>query len=106
MISLTNEEDQFYRKQKVCNMCKKEFSTDSSDKKYYKVRSHCHFADKFRGAAHNICNIRYKTSKESPTVFHNGSKYDYYFIIKELAEAFRKKYSKIYNLFNTNKRRT
>ena len=106
MISLANEEDQFYRKQKVCNMCKKEFSTDGSDKKYYKVRSHCHFADKFRGAAHNICNIRYKTSKESPIVFHNGSKYDYHFIIEELAEEFRKKYSKINNLFNTNKKRT
>ena len=27
--------------------------------------------------------------KEIPVVFHNGSKYDYYFIIKELAEKFQ-----------------
>ena len=44
---------------------------------------------KYRGAAHNICNLRYKTPKEIPVVFHNGSRYDYHFIIKELAEDFK-----------------
>ena len=41
---------------------------------------------KYRGAAHDICNLRYKIQKEIPVVFHNGSTYDYHFIIKELAE--------------------
>ena len=41
-----------------------------------------------RGAAHDICNIRYKIPKEIPVVFHNGRTYDYHFIIKELAEEF------------------
>ena len=35
-----------------------------------------------------ICNLRYKTPKEIPVVFHNGSTYDYYFIIKELVKEF------------------
>ena len=39
---------------------------------------------KYRGAAHNVCNLRYKTSKEITVVFHNGSKYDQYLIIKDL----------------------
>ena len=43
---------------------------------------------KYRGAAHNICNLRYKVSKEIPIVFHNGSIYDYHFIIKELVKEF------------------
>ena len=34
------------------------------------------------------CKTRYKTPKEIPGVFHNGSTYDYHFIIKELAEEF------------------
>ena len=37
---------------------------------------------KFRGAAHSICNLRYKTSKKIPVVFHNCSTYDYHIIIK------------------------
>ena len=41
---------------------------------------------KYRGAAHNICNLRYKIPKEIPVVFHNGSTYDYHFIIKELVK--------------------
>ena len=57
-------------------------------KKYHKVKDHCHYTGKYRGAAHDICNLRYKISKEIPVVFHNGSTYDYHFIIKHLAEEF------------------
>ena len=46
-----------------------------------KVRDHCHYTGKYIGTAHNDCNLRYKTPKGIPVVFHNGSKYDYYFII-------------------------
>ena len=43
---------------------------------------------KYRGATHNICNLRYKVPKEIPKVFHNGSTYDYHFISKELVKEF------------------
>ena len=58
----------------------------TNDKKYHKVKDHCHYAGKYRGAAHNICNLRYKIPKEIPIVFHNGCTYDYHFIIKELVK--------------------
>ena len=32
--------------------------------------------------------MRYKIPKEIPVVFHSGSTYDYYFIIKELVKEF------------------
>ena len=69
-------------------MYKKAFNTDDSNKKYHKVRDHCHYTAKYRGATHDICNLRHKIPKEIPVVFHNGSTYHYYFIIKELAEEF------------------
>ena len=62
------------------------------DKKYCKIRDHCHHAGKYRDAAHSICNLKYVASKKIPTVFH-GSKYDYHFIIKELAEEFKKQFT-------------
>ena len=46
------------------------------------------FTGKYRGAAHNICNLRYKVPREIPVVFQNGSIYDYHFIIKELVKEF------------------
>ena len=58
----------------------------------FKVRDHYHFTGKQRGAAHNICNLRYKTPKEVTVVFHNGSKHDHHFIIKELAEEFERQF--------------
>ena len=58
-------------------------------KLYKKVRDHCHFTGKFRGAAHCICNLRYKVPHEIPVKIHNGSKYDYHLVIKELTEEFR-----------------
>ena len=92
MIPLTDKENKSYEKQKVCYICKKEFSTDENDKNafklYHKVRDHCHYNGKFRGAAHSICNLRYTTPKEIPVVFHNGSTYDYHFIINKLAKEF------------------
>ena len=86
MIPLTTEEKIYHNKQKICYICKKEFN--NNDKKNYKVRDHCHYTGKYRGAAHNICNLRYKVPKEIPIVFHNGSIYDYHFIIKELVKEF------------------
>ena len=58
-------------------------------KLYDKVKYHCHYTGKFRGAAHNICNLRYKTPKKFPVVFPNGSTYDYHFIINQLAKIFK-----------------
>ena len=86
MIPLTTKEEIYHNKQKVCYICKKEFN--NNDKKQQKVRDHCHYTGKYRGAAHNICNLRYKVPKEIPVVFHNGSTYDYHFIIKELVKEF------------------
>ena len=57
-------------------------------KKHYKVRDHCHYTGKYREAAHNICNLRYKIPKKIAIIFHNGSTYDYHFIIKELVKEF------------------
>ena len=57
MISLTKKEEENYNKQKVCYICKKEFNTGDTDQKYHKVKDHCHYMGKYRGAAHNICNL-------------------------------------------------
>ena len=80
MIPLTTKEEIYHNKQKICYICKEEFN---NDKKQQKVRDHCHYTGKYRGATHNICNWRYKVPKEIPVVFHNGSTYDYHFIIKD-----------------------
>ena len=53
-----------------------------------KFRGHCHYTGKYRGAAHSKCNLEYKIVKVTPVVFHNGSAYDYHFIIRYLTREF------------------
>ena len=90
MIPLTNKE---MKSIKYAIYAKKKFCDDKNKKSeyylYHKVRDHCHYTIKFRGAAHNICNLRYNIPNKIPIVFNNGSTYDYYFVIKKLAEEFK-----------------
>ena len=92
MIPLTNEEKETHENQKNCYICEEEFCTNKNNekefRKMWKVRDHCYYTGKYRGAAHSNCNLNYKIPKEIPVVFHNGSTYDYHFIIKQLAREF------------------
>ena len=82
MISLTDDKNESYENQKFCHICKKRFTTTNNKK----VKDHCHFTGKYRGAVHNKSNMNYKISKNVPVAFHNGSISDYNFIIKELSK--------------------
>ena len=86
IIPITNKEIKSYEKQKVCHICKEKFYNDKNKKK---VRANCYFTCKSRGAAHSECNLSCKVPREIPVVFHNGSTYDYHFIIKKVAEEFK-----------------
>ena len=63
------------------------------DNKYHHVRDHYHYTGEYRGAAHSICNMKYSIPKKIPTVFNNGSNYDYHFIIKGLVQEFKKQFT-------------
>ena len=93
MIPLTNKEKETHENKKNCYICEQEFCTNENNKNKFKLQQkvgdHCHYTGKYRGAADSICNLRYKISKEIPVVFHNGSTYDYHFIIKRLATEFK-----------------
>ena len=90
---LTKEQQESYENSKICYICKEKFENKYlKDKKYCKVRDHCHYTVEYRGVVHSICNLKYSVPKKFPIVFHNGSNYDYHFIIKELAE-FKKQFT-------------
>ena len=60
------------------------------DRKHQKVKDRCQHTGDYKGAAHNICNLKYSVPKKRSIGFYNGSKYDDYFIIKELDEEVKK----------------
>jgi len=66
-----------------CHVCEQSFAPDDK-----RVRDHCHLTGRYRGPAHSNYNLNYKDSHCIPIVFHNSSRYDAHFIIKEIATAY------------------
>ena len=59
------------------------------------VKDHCHLTGKFRGLAHNKCNLNARKAHTSfvPILFHNFSGYDCHLIFEKLVNmATRKKH--------------
>ncbi|KAF4529783.1 hypothetical protein B566_EDAN018051 [Ephemera danica] len=64
-----------------CYMCEKEFTAHDIS-----VRDHCHITGKYRGPAHNSCNILAQNPTFLPVYLHNNSRYDGHFMIQQLGE--------------------
>ena len=64
MKLLTKEHHESNENAKICYICKEKFENKYvKNKKYRKVRYHCHYTGEYRGAAHSICNLKYSVPK-------------------------------------------
>ena len=87
MKLLTKEQQESYENANICYICKEKFKNKYLKEKY------CHYTGEYRYAGHSICHLKYSVPKKIPIIFHNGSNYDYHFIMKELAEEFTKQFT-------------
>ena len=80
-IIMTQENEEDFKNNNNCRFCEKEILSD-------KVRDHCHLTGKYRGPAHNTCNInvKQKDSNFIPFIFHNFSNYDCHMFFKKLVD--------------------
>ena len=66
---MTEEVEDLFQKSNNCWIYKKTINVNED-----KVRDHCHVTGKFRGAAHERCNLNLKLPKKVPVIFHNLKK--------------------------------
>ena len=78
MIPLSSEEWKKFRESKVCWLCRGKFDEKP------KVRDHGHYTGKFRGAAHQSCNLKFQRPKFTPVFFHNLQNYDAHLFVRAL----------------------
>ena len=80
-----NENDELCFEQiDKCYICDKEYI----DKDMH-VRDHCHSTRKFRGSAHQECNLSLRVKLEDikiPIIFHNLQGYNSHFIMQQIGE--------------------
>ena len=77
---MTMHDNLVYDNSTLCHICNEELGKD-------RVRDHFHLSGKFRGAAHEVCNLKYKVPQFFPVVFHNLSGYDSHIFIKTLGNS-------------------
>ena len=80
-IIMTEKDKQDFENDNICRYCEKYIEID-------KVRDHCHLTGKYRGPAHNECNLQVK-QKDSNFItigLHNFSNYDCHMFFKTLVD--------------------
>ena len=77
-LTINKEEKYLFQQSNSCSICGK--LIDNDDKK---VRDHCHVTGKFRGAAHQSCNINFQLTKKVSVIFHNLRGYNSHLIFSE-----------------------
>ena len=75
-------EQALHDSQDECYSCGEKFYVGHP--KGHKVRDHCHILGTYRGALHNVCNLRLKQSWTIPVLAHNSSKYDSHLFVRDL----------------------
>ena len=96
-LVMTEVDEQHFKTMDGCHICGEKY-TD----KDVRVRDHCHITGKFRGSAHQECNLKLRIKPENlkiPVIFHNLRGYDSQFIMQQIGEianmyAYREKKGK------------
>ena len=84
-LEMTDEDEESFQRAKECHICKRPYIIANQG-----VRDHCHATGKYRGSAHEDCNLNYSMTNKIPVVFHNLQGYDSHFIMQEIGNIVKK----------------
>ena len=87
-LKMTKENETDFQKATKCYICDIKYT----DKDIH-VRDHCHITGKFRGSAHQDCNLKLQMKPDNikiPVIFHNLRGYDSHFIMQQIGEIAKK----------------
>ena len=83
-LVMTEDDEMCFKLMDKCHICGENYTY-----KDVRVRDHCHITGKFRGSAHQECNLKLRIKPESlkiPIVFHNFRGYDSHFIMQQIGK--------------------
>ena len=81
-LNMTKENEEEFQKAEECHICNKKYTNQD-----IRVRDHCHIIGKYRGSAHQECNLQLRLNQDKikiPVIFHNLRGYDSHFIMQEI----------------------
>ncbi|XP_068738984.1 uncharacterized protein [Montipora capricornis] len=84
-LRMTEDDEKEFQKANECHICNKKYNEND-----VRVRDHCHITGKYRGSAHQDCNLNFRLTEKIPVMFHNLRGYDSHFIMQEIGEIVKK----------------
>jgi len=78
---MTDQDEDDFKKAEECHIFNKKYN--KTDKR---VGDHCHVTGKYRGSAHEACNLNFKFTDKIPVIFHNLRGYNSHFIMQEIGK--------------------
>ena len=81
-LKMTKEDEDKFKIADECHICNNKYTDED-----IRVRDHCHITGKYRGSAHQECNLKLRVNPEEvkiPVIFHNLRGYDSHFIMQEI----------------------
>ena len=81
-LRMTEVDEEEFKRATTCHICDKKYT-----EKDIRVRDHCHITGKYRGSAHQECNLKLRINPQEikiPVIFHNLRGYDSHFIMQEI----------------------
>ena len=78
----TSEDEKLFEETDQCHICEKPIWGN-------KVRDHDHLTGKFRGVAHNDCNLNYRVNGKIPVIFHGLKHFDAHVLLKEAGDSLK-----------------
>ena len=92
-LQMTDEEEELFKAAEECHICGGKYLDTE-----VRVRDHCHITGKYRGSAHQDCNLKLGISPKEfkvPVIFHNLRGYDSHFIMQEIGSIGKSNYLSI-----------
>ena len=87
-LIMTHNDELSFKLEQKCHICEESYKD-----KDIRVRDHCHITGKYRGSAHQDCNLKLRLTPEEikiPVIFHNLRGYDSHFIMQQIGEITKK----------------
>ena len=87
-LKMTAENERDFQNSSSCYICGRKYKPEDENENG-PVRDHCHITGKYRGSAHNYCNLKLRIEPESikiPVIFHNLKGYDSHFIMQKIGK--------------------
>ena len=87
-LKMTAENERDFQNSSSCYICGRKYKPEDENENG-PVRDHCHITGKYRGSAHNDCNLKLRIEPESikiPVIFHNRKGYDSHFIMQKIGK--------------------